>query len=233
MNENGDSLHPSDDLAAFALDALGPEEEARVREHLAGCERCRSELEWLQPAVDVLPATVPQVEPPRGLKRDLMKTVRSEARAERGGWWARQADWISLRARPALAIVGVALLGGGIAGYAINEANQSTEPTLTQVEADPSAAAAGASGTLEHSTDDASLAVSGMDQLEGGDVYQVWYGEGEGVEPAKSFTVDAEGDAEADLGEIPEGTEQVMVTAESEPGLPSPEGEILLSASLT
>jgi hypothetical protein len=225
MSEAGGNPHPSEDLAAYALGALEPGEAASVREHLAGCERCRTELEWLQPAVDALPATVEQVEPPPGLKRDLMKTVRADVRAERGGWWSRRAGWVSMRARPALAIGAVALLGAGIAGYAVNEANRASDETFTL--------AGKASAVLERDGDDASLTVSGMDPLAGGDVYQVWYGEDGGVVPGEAFTVDPGGAAETDLGEIPAGTEEVMVTAEAEPGLPAPEGEILLSASLT
>ena len=212
--------HPVDDLAAYALDALEPDEAERLRSHLDGCERCREELRWLRPAVDVLPASVPQLEPPRGLKRDLMRTARAEARAERGGWWSRRAGWVSMRARPALALGAVALLGAGIAGYAVNEANQAPE-TFTFTGAD--------SAVLEGST----LRVSGMAPLEGGEVYQVWYGDSAGVEPAKAFTVGDDGSAETDLGEIPTGTERVMVTKEDEPGLPAPKGEVLLSATLS
>ncbi len=71
-----------------------------------------------------------------------------------------------------------------------------------------------------------------MQPLAGGDVYQLWYGDAAGVEPAKAFTVGEDGSAEADLGEIPDGTDEVLVTRESEPGLPAPEGDVLLSAPL-
>jgi anti-sigma factor RsiW len=229
MNHHEDNpVHPSDDLAAYALGALEPDEEATVRDHLDGCERCRSELQWLRPAVDVLPASVPQVEPPRRLKRDLMKTVREDARAERGGWWSRRAGWISMRARPALAVAAVALLVAGIAGYAVNEANEdggSAAETITL--------AGDASGVVERDGDEATLRVSGMQRLDDGDVYQLWYGDSDGVEPAKAFTVGEDGSAETDLGEIPPGTEELMVTEESEPGLPRPQGEVLLSATLS
>ena len=131
--------HPSDDLAAYALGALEPAEEASVREHLDRCERCRAELKWLEPAVDVLPASVPQIEPPRGLKRDLMKTVRADVRAERGGLVGRGgASWIGLHARPALAVAAVAhRWSPAIAGYAINAANQVRRTAITaRVQAD-------------------------------------------------------------------------------------------------
>jgi anti-sigma-K factor RskA len=38
-------LHPHDDLAIYALDALDPDERAAIEEHLAACPTCRAELE--------------------------------------------------------------------------------------------------------------------------------------------------------------------------------------------
>jgi anti-sigma factor ChrR (cupin superfamily) len=79
--------HPRDDLAAFALGALDRAEAVEVERHLDACERCRDELHWLAPAVDLLPSSVPQLEPPPRLRRGLMRTVRAEAtgRGEAGG----------------------------------------------------------------------------------------------------------------------------------------------------
>ena len=224
MNEKTE--HPSDDLAAFALGALEPVEEASVQEHLDHCRRCRDELKWLTPAVDVLPASVPQIEPPRGLKRDLMKTVRADARAERGGLVSRWGSWIAQHSRPALAVASVAILGAGIAGYAINEANQGSQAETFTFHGD-------ATAEIARDGDEATLTVAGMAQPDEGNVYQLWYKDSSGVEPAKAFKVDEAGSAEADLGEIPSGTEEVLVTEESAPGLPLPKGEVLLSAAVS
>jgi anti-sigma-K factor RskA len=234
MTEPGQSTpHPSDDLAAYALGALAPGEEERVRDHLADCERCRSELGWLRPAVDALPASVPQVDPPASLKRNLMREVRADARAERGGWWSRRAGWITLRARPALAVAAVGLLGAGVAGYVISEAGDGSAPAVTQVAVETTPLADEASGVLERSGSEATLTVAGMEPLEGGRVYQLWYSDDGEVEPGASFTPDPSGEAEADLGAIPAAADQVLVTEETEPGLASPRGDVLLSAPLT
>jgi hypothetical protein len=72
-----------------------------------------------------------------------------------------------------------------------------------------------------------------MDSLAGGDVYQLWFKDGSDVEPAAAFTVDASGSANAEVGDVPDGTDEVLVTQESEPDLPAPEGDVLLSASLS
>ena len=55
--------HRGDELAAYLLDALEPGEAAELERHLAGCEECRAELEWLRPAVQLLPESVERVEP--------------------------------------------------------------------------------------------------------------------------------------------------------------------------
>ncbi len=45
-----------EELAGYALGALAPEEAAALEGHLRSCERCRAELAWLRPAVEVLSA---------------------------------------------------------------------------------------------------------------------------------------------------------------------------------
>ena len=69
----------SESLAAYALGALSEEESTRIREHLSGCRDCRAELDWLRAAVDTLPASTPQVDPPPELKSRVMQIVNSEA----------------------------------------------------------------------------------------------------------------------------------------------------------
>ena len=69
------------ELAAYALDALDAEERRLVEEHIAGCAACGERLRWMQPAVDVLPATVPPEAPPPELKARIMDVVEREAAA--------------------------------------------------------------------------------------------------------------------------------------------------------
>lgn len=61
MNPESD-LHPHDDLAIYALDALDPDEHAAIEEHLAGCPSCRAELEEHRTTLARL--VVPAEEPP-------------------------------------------------------------------------------------------------------------------------------------------------------------------------
>src|SRR3954451_25195015 len=78
MSEN-EHERRSDEIAAFLLGALEPGEAAELERHLAGCEECRTELEWLRPAVQQLPESVQRVEAPPALRPRLMEQVRSEA----------------------------------------------------------------------------------------------------------------------------------------------------------
>ncbi len=68
-----------DDLAAYALGALPAAEARELESHLAGCEACSERLRWLRPAVDLMPASVPQLQAPEGIKQRLMDVVNEEA----------------------------------------------------------------------------------------------------------------------------------------------------------
>jgi anti-sigma-K factor RskA len=225
MTEN----HPRDGLAAYALGAVEPAERAEIERHLAECERCRADLRWLEPAVAVLPASVPQHEPPRGLRRKLLRAVRDEARAERGGWWARRPGWITLRARPAVVVGAMALLGAGIAGYAVNEAGRPSQPTVTEVRAEGTGDAA---AVLTRSEDEAVLRVEHLPALGPNRVYQLWVREGDVMHPHPTFVVDAKNRATAPLGSIPPGAEEVLVTREPAGGSERPSSRPLLTAPL-
>jgi hypothetical protein len=115
----------------------------------------------------------------------------------------------------------VALLVAGVAGFLASEANDGGEEVTL---------AGDASGVVERDGGEATLRVTGMEPLSGGDVYQLWFRDGEGVAPSVSFTVAEDGEGEAEIGEIPEGTDELLVTPESEPGLAAPKGEVVLSA---
>lgn len=232
--EESVSEHPSDEIAAFALGALEPAEEDAVREHLSDCERCRAELRWLQPAVDVLPSSVEQRTPPRRLRRELMKTVRADAREQRGSWWSRRAGWITFRARPALAVGAVALLGAAIGGYVVNEANRAEAPVITEVRADPTdIAPSSAAAVLQLSGSEAKLVVETLPELDAESVYQLWFRDGDEFLPASTFTLDEDSGAVADVGEIPAGAEEIAVTKEPAGGSEQPRGSILLRAPLS
>ena len=65
----------SEDVAAYMLGALEPEEAADFERHAEDCERCRSEMRWLTAAVEVLPEAVERQEPPPELRERLLAEV--------------------------------------------------------------------------------------------------------------------------------------------------------------
>lgn len=114
-----------EDVAAYLLGGLDPEERSRFEEHLDGCERCRSELEELAAAAVLLEQAGSSEEPPEGLKiRTMMAVERAAAvagppaaattppaRRPRLAWPRRLA-----LAGVAAALVAMAALGGLLAG---------------------------------------------------------------------------------------------------------------------
>lgn len=233
-----------DDLAAFALDALPAEEADRIRDHLESCESCRSQLLWLRPAVDVLPASVEQLAPPERLRESLLAVVREEAgveapatRSMRG----RKPRWLDslggIAMRPAGALAAVVLLAAGIGGgYAIwgGEAERIAEPQSRNVQAKvPAASLADAiSATLEVHGSSGTLHVQEMPKLDPDEVYEVWVDRAGVMEPASVFVLSRDGTAEAAVPGPLAGADAVLVTREPRGGSQQPTNPPLLRASL-
>jgi len=73
---DADGIH--DLTAAYALDALEPDEARAYEEHLAGCERCREELAALQGSASSLAYAVPPADPPPALRGRILEAARAE-----------------------------------------------------------------------------------------------------------------------------------------------------------
>lgn len=102
--------HPVDDtLAAFALDALEPDEAAFVARHLAHCGRCRAEVDALREATAALAESVPDAIPPAGMReRVLARALAGHRPARAPASWARLA-----LAASALLVLGLGYLFQG------------------------------------------------------------------------------------------------------------------------
>ncbi len=68
-----------DNLAAYALGALDPEETAALEGHLQTCESCRAELADYQGVSSGLLASLPPRQPPARLKRALQKQLAGQS----------------------------------------------------------------------------------------------------------------------------------------------------------
>jgi anti-sigma-K factor RskA len=230
----GDRLH--DDLAAYALGALEPAEAAELERHIEDCKSCRERVEWLRPAVDVLPASVEQRTPPESLRENLLATVRAESAAseaqpapQRASWW--QGLRVAI-ARPAVAMTALIVLTVGVAaGYLIRGSGEEMPAGL--VSARPlGPQAAQVSATLERHGDSATLHVQEMPELGADEVYEVWVRRAGVMEPRSTFVLGMDGGAEAAVPGPLGDADAVLVTAEPRPGSRQPTTEPLLEAPL-
>jgi anti-sigma factor RsiW len=77
-----------EELGAFVLEQLDPDERAAVQAHLDGCAECRAELALLTPLAEILPLADPAwlsstPLPPRSLGRRVERRVEAERRGRR------------------------------------------------------------------------------------------------------------------------------------------------------
>jgi len=209
---------------------------------------CSERLVWLRPAVDLMPASVVQLNPRPELKRDLMAVVREEAGeqeapapvAEKPRAAPRESIFTRVRRgllgdgslRPALVAVAAAcLVAVGVAGYELGGSDSPGE-TNASFAATPTSPDVDGHGTVNVSGGTGSLFVEGMDEVAPNQVYQVWVAHGDTVEPSSIFVVDESGSGSASIPSIPEGADRVMITREPAGGSTQPRGEPVLSAEL-
>jgi anti-sigma-K factor RskA len=227
------------DLAAYLLGSLEAEETEALEAHLEGCEHCRDELRWLQPAIDMIGESVPQLEPPPGLRARLMAEVRSDVAetAAPAGWEARRTEvrprrrsrslWGFL-GRPAAALTAVALVVAVVAGYALRGGGGEGRTTTTQTVAQGGAIHA----TLERSGDSGTLMLTGLKQVRMGHVYQAWVRRNHRILPSSLFEARGNGTASTAIPHQLNGADTVMVTVEPQGGSKQPSSSPLVSVAM-
>jgi anti-sigma-K factor RskA len=228
VSANGTEGHArwADDLAAYALGALDPDEAARLDAHLATCERCQTELRSLRTAVDAIPTGLEQIEPPRRLRRRLMTAVRREGRRQ------RPASVMSLSFRSRMLRLGAVAafaIAAGLVGYIVAGPGGTSG---TSIPVRGTVAARNAGGQLIRTGDSATLRVRNLPQLPDGDVYEVWVQAGGRLRPSTLFVVDRRGDGSAAVAGELAGADRVLVTREPRGGSRHPTSPPLLRASL-
>lgn len=227
MSETEHDRH-RDELAPYALGALEPGEAAEFERHLAGCEECRTELEWLRPAVQLLPESVERVEPPRELRESLMAQVRTEAEPARAPRRARGMGMRGWSLRPLAGLAALVLVAAGVAAYAIGNGG-SGDGGATTVTAGHSP---GVTAEMVRNGESGTLHLANLHQLPRDEVLQAWVQRGERVESAKTlFVPNPDGTASATIDDM-DGVSTVMVTAEPRGGSVQPTGEPLVSVSI-
>jgi anti-sigma-K factor RskA len=224
------------DLPAYLLGALEPEENEALERHLDDCERCRDELRWLQPAIDLIPQSVPPQEPPVDLRARLLAEVRADAAQAQAAAEPRAArkapssPFSQLRGfflRPAVAMTAVALIVAVAAGYAVRGDGGTGETTTVVGPVDGSVRA-----TLERSGDSGTLEMVGLKQLPRDDVYQAWVQRDGRIEPSSLFEARRDGTASAAIPHQLDGADAVMVTREPRGGSKQPSSTPIVTVSL-
>ncbi len=220
----------SEDLAAYMLGALEPGEAAELERHLEGCERCREEMRWLEPAVHTLPESVERQEPPKQLRQSLMAEVRADARAERSS--PRPSRWRGLWAtrglRVATGFALVALVTAAAVGYEVGKDGSSEGESSTIV----SRQEGGITVKMVSEGDGGKLHLSGVDQLPPDKVLEAWVEREGTVEAVPAlFVPDRHGQAETTIEDMT-GVETVMVTKEPSGGSETPTGEPIVTMSV-
>jgi anti-sigma-K factor RskA len=232
MNETGhERWH--EELSAYALGALEPGEAAELERHLAGCERCREELDWLRPAVQVLPESVERLEAPAELRGRLMEQVRSEAgpRTSRRGLRGRfgLGGGGALRSqRAAIGLTAAALIVAGLVGYEVSGGGSGGSGTTTVA----AGHSPGVVAQVARDGETATLRLANLRQLPPDKVLQAWVQRGTRVVSAKAlFVPNSDGTATATIDDM-DGVKTVMVTAEPRGGSVQPTDAPIVSVSI-
>lgn len=220
----------SEDLAAYMLGALEPDEAAQLERHLDGCERCREEMRWLEPAVHSLPESVGRQEPPKQLRQSLMAEVRADARGEQTS--ARTSRWRGLWAtrgmRVATGFAVVALVAAAVVGYEVGDDGSDQGASNTVVSRQPG----GITVKMVSEGNGGKLHLSGVDELPPDKVLEAWVEREGKVEAVPAlFVPDRHGQAETTIEDMT-GVETVMVTKEPSGGSETPTGEPIVTMSV-
>lgn len=114
--ERNDDRCPEDELAVgYAMHALEPDEEALVRAHVSGCERCQETVRATREVTAALGGSVRQYDPPERLRARLMDAIEHtpqavplDSRRDRSRGWGRK---VLLAAAALVVVAGVGVAG--------------------------------------------------------------------------------------------------------------------------
>jgi anti-sigma-K factor RskA len=230
-----------EEIAAYLLDSLEPGEAADLERHLEGCVECRTEVEWLRPAIQVLPESVERVDAPPALRARLMSEVqadakRAQAAAENAGAGGGEGSFLSRvfgggsgrswGLRPVAGLAVAALVVAVVAGYAIRGDRSGGDSTVIAGKAPNVTARVVSNG------DSGTLHLANVREIPSDKVLEAWVQRGDKVVSAHSlFVPDSKGMATATIPDM-HGVETVMVTAEPRGGSSQPTSEPIVSVAI-
>jgi len=183
-----DALH--DLTAAYALNALEPEDARRYEAHLAHCERCHDELAELSETASALAFATETSAPPPELRARIL----DQARAERPNVVPLRPRWlrpvIAAAAVAACVAIGLGLWAASISGKLDRrEAELKNQQRVAQILADPGSHKISFSrGTLVVAPDGrGALVLSKLADPGSDHTYEAWVADGGAPQPAGLF----------------------------------------------
>jgi anti-sigma-K factor RskA len=194
---------------------------------MAGCEECRREMRWLQPAIGRLGESVERIEP----GPDLRRRVVDEAYADVAGSAPttspqRRRLFSGWRPVTALATIAVAIVVA--AGIAVSGGGDGGGEQTTVVAGEDS----GVTATMVSEGERATLSLTGVPAMPPDRVLEAWVRRRGTVEPVRAlFVADRNGRASTTI-EDTSGVEVVMVTAEPSGGSESPTSAPMVTMDL-
>jgi anti-sigma factor RsiW len=234
-----------ENVGAYLLGALEPDEQSAFEGHLASCHECRAEVDQLRMAADALPRSVEPFHAPASLKRSLMEVVREEAKEGapgrrpllerlgiRGLFGPGMRPQLAGAAAALLLILGVAL-GEGISQLTGGDSSNGDGTRVVAAVVDRSRVQnASATLTVPSGNHGAQLRVSGLPAPKPGQVYEIWLKRGEQLQPGPLFSVDSQGNGAGAIPDDLDGVSTVLVTRERTGGAQKPSEVPIISARI-
>ena len=221
--------------AAYALDALEPDERSEYEAHLRGCEACQDELASLSSVTEALAVAASGPVPKPELRDRVLAAARAEPQV------VVPFEPRARRAVPALAAVAAAAavvaLALGLWAMQLSGDLDETRSALEQQQeaagilADPDAQTvaltAGQGRLVVNAEGRAVLQLAGLAPAPAGKTYEMWVVEGDAPVPAGLFS--GAGNIELVDGTVEEG-DVVAVTLEDDGGASTPSLPLLVAS---
>ncbi|HEY5005554.1 MAG TPA: anti-sigma factor [Ktedonobacteraceae bacterium] len=222
---------------AYVLDAVTPQERQEVEEHLVACPDCTQLVQELQSVAELLPLSVPPVEPSPSLQARVLTRIQADAdqsiqwnRPRRNRRWR---NWTN----PLIAVAAILVLAllGSMTAWNISLQRQLNTQTYITYAVKGTTAIPGASGQLLYipSKNITILTVQGLPQAQGNQVYQGWLLRGNQPVSIGVLNIHNGVASESFQGNV-QGYDTTAVSLEPGPGASqdAPKGQIVATGKL-
>lgn len=232
-------IHPTEDLAAYAIGALDRPEAAVVEAHLTGCETCRAEVASFADVAWGIAELAPAVTPPAGVREAVMRVPSRPRSKDRETATARRSPLSSLfafRVPIAVPLALVLLLAASLAGLGTARSDADTyaraiagiaDGTVLTLTATPGSEARGS--LVVPATGEPYLILRLPPPPEG-KTWEAWVIRGQ--QPLAAGLTDRSGVVTLVLGHRVSSGDAVAVTLEDAGGVPVPRGPVVLQGRI-